>query len=143
LIEHLVTSIGDTGNVVVYNQSFESGVVDSLATTFPEHSEKLQNIRGRLVDLLVPFRNFHYYHPGQMGSASMKKVLPALTGKGYDGMDIGKGDDASAAFYKIALGDISEEEKDKTKKDLERYCALDTEGMVWILDSLKVQIYRK
>jgi|SRR5438876_4961606 len=40
---------------------------------------------------LLPFRRFHYYHPKQNGSASMKSVLPALTGKGYDQLAIQDG----------------------------------------------------
>ena len=33
------------------------------------------------MDLLVPFRAFTYYHPSQKESASIKAVLPALTGE--------------------------------------------------------------
>jgi|GEM_PF-2377892 len=51
-------------------------------------------------------------------------------------MDIGKGDDASLAFFNIVMGDPTDEEKAKVRQALEKYCALDTEGMIWIIESL-------
>ncbi len=32
---------------------------------------------------------------------------------------------------------VSEDERMKVMDDLEKYCALDTEGMIWIVDKLK------
>lgn len=55
---------------------------------FPEFTPWWGEIGPRIVDLLAPFREFHFYHPDQKGSAFMKVVLPALTGKGYEGMAI-------------------------------------------------------
>jgi hypothetical protein len=72
----------------------------------------------------------------QQGSASIKKVLPALTGKGYDDLGIAKGDDASMAFFNMAMGNYTDTEKKEIMKELETYCSLDTEGMIWILDKL-------
>jgi hypothetical protein len=34
-------------------------------------------VRRRVVDLLLPFRGFRYYHRKQHGSESIKAVLPA------------------------------------------------------------------
>ena len=94
----------------------------------------LQGIAGRMDDLLVPFRDFSYYHPDQHGSCSLKFVLPCLVnGKGYDDMEIGEGGTASARYYKTHFKECSKEEKEKTRKDLLEYCKLDTEGMVEIL----------
>ncbi|MFC2021094.1 DUF2779 domain-containing protein [Chloroflexota bacterium] len=129
--------LGDSGSIVVYNQSFEKGVLKNLGEAFPEYSGWVQGIFGRLVDLLTPFRNFWYYHPGQRGRASLKAVLPALTGKGYRGLNINSGEDASLAFKRVTYGDVSEEEKSRVRKDLEEYCALDTAGMVWIVEVLR------
>jgi hypothetical protein len=92
---------------------------------------------SRLVDLLQPFRNFAYYHPDQKGSASIKSVLPALTGKGYDEMDIHEGEAASLAYLAMTYDDMPVAEKEKTRTDLEKYCGLDTEGMIWIIEKLK------
>ena len=61
------------------------------------------------VDLLLPFRGFRYYHPQQHGSASMKAVLPALTGSGYEDLAIQEGGTASrsAAGSRICVAIVT------------------------------------
>ncbi|AGG05707.1 DUF2779 domain-containing protein [Dehalococcoides mccartyi] len=135
-LEKLKEHVGDTGNIITYNMSFEKGVLKELGEAFPEYSDWIEETLEQVIDLYAPFRGFSYYHPMQQGSASIKKVLPVLTGKGYDGMDIGKGDDASLAFFNIVMRMFSEEEIRKVRQDLEKYCALDTEGMIWIVEEL-------
>ena len=128
--------LGNHGNIVVYNQSFEKGVLTELGQAFPEYAAWVEETCNRVVDLYAPFRSFSYYHPMQQGSASLKKVLPALTGKGYDGLEIAKGDDASLAFFNMVMGNYTEDEKTKVMENLEKYCSLDTEGMIWIIENL-------
>ena len=129
--------LGDSGSIIVYNQSFEESILRELAVVFPEYDDWITGVRARLVDLLKPFRGFHYYHPQQKGSASIKKVLPALTGRGYDGMEISEGNEASMKFYTVTYGEATEEERNKVRANLEEYCGLDTEGMIWIVDDLR------
>ncbi len=136
-LEELKKLLDDKGSIVVYNQTFEISMLNELAVSFPEYNEVIKQYKDRIVDLLVPFRNFHYYHPKQAGSASIKKVLPALTGKSYDDLGINQGNDASLSFVRMIFGEDSKEEKDKIKADLEKYCKLDTEGMIWIVDELR------
>jgi hypothetical protein len=64
-------------------------------------------------------------------------VLPALTGTNYDHLDISDGMSASLTFVDILSNKSTEEEMIKIREDLEKYCALDTEGMIWIVDKLK------
>ncbi len=52
-------------------------------------------------------------------------------------MDISNGNDASLAFFNMVMGTYSDEEKTKIMQDLEKYCSLDTEGMIWIMEGLK------
>jgi hypothetical protein len=94
-------------------------------------------VNQRIVDLLLPFRGFNFYHPDQCGSASMKLVLPALTGKDYKNLEIQEGEAASREFLRITFTDVSEAERKRVRRALEKYCGQDTEGMVWILDALK------
>ncbi len=137
LLSELNRTLGDRGTVIVYNQAFEKKVLEELADAFPEYKDRIENVSARIADLLIPFRSFYYYHPAQKGSASIKKVLPAITGKGYEGMEINDGEDASIAFQAITYGDVPEEVRSKVRENLEKYCGLDTEGMIWIVDKLK------
>jgi len=137
LLSELKKTLGEQGSIVVYNQSFEKGILKDLAEAFPEYCGWVEDVLARIVDLIIPFRRFHYYDPKQQGSASLKRVLPALTGKGYDGLDISQGEDASIAFLGVTYGDVSDEVRDKVRRDLEEYCGLDTEGMIWIMDRLR------
>jgi len=129
--------IGSNGSVIAYNKSFEEGVLKDLGNDFPEHASWIANVVCRLVDLIVPFRSFYYYHPSQKGSVSLKSVLPAVTGQGYEEMPIASGDDASLAFLTITFGDISADEAARVREELLAYCALDTEGMVKIIERLE------
>lgn len=132
----LKEALGEKGTIIVYNRSFEESVLKELAEAFPEYNYWVQSIKRRIKDLLQPFRNFDYYSPTQEGSASIKKVLPAITGNTYDEMEISAGGDASALYFQVTHKNPHSSEKDKVYSDLEKYCALDTEGMVWILNKL-------
>jgi len=137
LLIRLHELIGNEGSIVVYNQSFEQGVLRDLGTAFPEYREWSDAVISRLVDLIVPFRSFHYYHPTQKGSASIKAVLPAITGQGYEGLAIAEGGEASLRYLDITYGDVSQEERLRTRQELLAYCGLDTEGMVRIIKRLE------
>ena len=139
-IEALIEVLGDSGSVVVYNQSFEISRLKELGEAFPEHKEWVEGVLGRVVDLLVPFREFAYYHSDQNGSASIKYVLPVLTDMSYSEMDIGSGSIASAEFYKSTYEECSEEKKEKVRKDLLKYCEMDTLAEVMIVDKLKEMV---
>jgi hypothetical protein len=135
--EELRKAIGSKGSIVVYNQKFEEGIIQELNRMDPEHQGWTDRARSRMVDLLDPFRGFAYYHPDQKGSASIKAVMPALTGRGYEGLDIAVGDEASLAYLDMTYGNMSAADKAKTRSDLETYCGRDTEGMIWIVDRLR------
>ena len=144
------------GSVIVYNESFERAILRDLAAHSPEHASWIYMIMANIVDLYEPFKNFHYYNRLQNGSASVKKVLPALTGKSYSNLAITNGDTASISFLeksrlwkdfiKSGFFNVSEnfiqdeldeeEEIKKIRGNLEQYCKLDTEGMLSILKEL-------
>ena len=63
-------------------------------------------------------------------------MLPALTGTNYDHLDISDGMSASLTFVDILSNKFTEEEIIKIRQNLEKYCALDTEGMIWIVNKL-------
>ncbi|MCG2788934.1 MAG: DUF2779 domain-containing protein, partial [Actinomycetia bacterium] len=129
-----------TGSILVYYESFEKNILKELAKLFPEHNWWVEDVIERIVDLYEPFGKFYYYSSEQKGSASLKKVLPALTGINYDEMEIGNGQMASIRYLNITfLKGEKEPDKahiEKIRKDLLDYCGLDTEGMIFILREL-------
>ena len=137
LLTELKKVLGDTGSIFVYNQSFEKRVLTELGKAFPEHKQWAESVCDRLVDLYEPFRNFDYYNPLQQGSASIKEVLPAVTGKSYKGMAINNGEDASLAYLTLMFNEMPDESRNQLRADLEQYCGLDTEGMVCIIKKLR------
>lgn len=135
-ITNLIKVIGDKGSVIVYNQSFEKTILKNLAEAFPEYKVQIDKILERIVDLRIPFKEFSYYNPVQEGDCSLKTILPILTGKDYSHLDIQNGDSAVREYLHM-IYDATPEEASKIKANLLKYCELDTEGMVWILDALK------
>src|SRR3990172_4643469 len=137
LLAALKKWLGKSGRIIVYNQSFEKSVLEDLGEAFPEYKTWVKGIVGRFVDLLQPFRSFWYYHPAQQGSASLKKVMPAVTGRGYDDLTIFEGETASFEFYRVTYSDVPEAERRQVRQALEKYCGRDTEGMIWIVRALE------
>ncbi len=128
--------IGSKGTVLAFNKSFESQVLECLKELSPQDGKWINTVIDRLKDLMDPFRGFWYYHPEQHGSCSLKAVLPVLTGKSYQGMEIEEGGTASLMYYLTHFKECQAGEKEKTRKALLEYCNLDTEGMVEILEKI-------
>lgn len=136
-MEQLHDALADEGSVVVFNAVFEKGVLTRCAELFPEFKPWVEGVKRRMVDLLLPFRAFHFYHPAQLGSASIKAVMPALTGRGYDGLEIAEGATASLEFLRVHFRDVPLAVRQQVRQQLETYCQRDTEGMVWIVGELR------
>ncbi len=141
-LEALKEALDAKGTIVAYNQSFEQTVLKKLGELYPLQQEWIDSVIERMEDLLIPFRNFAYYHPEQKGSASLKYVLPVLTGATYEDFEIANGSDASLSYLFITHGSYegekaTPEEIQKVRADLAKYCGQDTEGMVWILEKLE------
>ncbi len=136
-MRQLKSSIEPSGSIVAFNAPFEKSRMKECAELLPEYKSWVSEVNQRVVDLLNPFKAFSFYHPDQCGSASMKLVLPALTGKDYSKLEIQEGGAASREFVRVTFGDVTESERKRVRKALELYCGQDTEGMVWILDALR------
>jgi hypothetical protein len=140
LLQQMQLWLEEAGSIVAYFAAFEAGRLGELAREFPEHAGWIERILARVVDLHAPFKAFDVYHPLQEGRTSLKAVLPALTGSGYEGMAIADGGTASLAFLRIALWSEGTElaaDVAKVREDLEAYCRLDSLAMVRILDELE------
>ena len=136
-LAELKKAIGPEGTILVYYEAFEKNRLKELAKAFPEYHEWIAGILERIVDLIIPFKDFSYYHPNQMGSASLKHVLPALTKTSYEELEIAEGETASLKFMEAAFGDVSNEERQKIRGDLLIYCGQDTGGMIEIIKRLR------
>src|SRR4030042_67062 len=128
LLTELKKVIGNSGSIIAYNKGFEESCLRDAAEAYHEYTGWIENVNDRMIDLLTPFSSFYYYHPSQKGSASLKRVLPAITGMGYDNLEINDGQIASMNSLAANYGNVPEEEKIKVFKNLEEYCGRDTEG---------------
>ena len=136
-LAELKQDIGPKGSILVYYAAFEKSRLKEMAGAFPEYQEWVDNINERIVDLNVPFKDFSYYHPQQLGSSSLKQVLPALTNLSYEDLEIGEGTTASLKFMESAFGNLSNGERQKIRTDLLIYCGQDTGGLIEILKKLQ------
>ena len=134
-MEKLKLVMGTQGSVISYNAGFESSKLKECAEALPKYKKWVESIEERIVDLLEPFQDFAYYHPKQDGSCSIKNVLPTLTDKSYDDMEIGDGMTASREYFRVTFTDDNKDMA-KIRNNLEQYCGLDTLGMVEIVNQL-------
>lgn len=138
--EQLCEDIPENVCVTAYNKAFECSRIKELAETFPDLSNHLTNISNHIIDLLVPFRSGWYYNRAMGGSFSIKSVLPALFPNdpllNYHNLNgIHNGGEAMNAFP--AMEKMSAEEREITRRNLLKYCELDTYAMVKLWEELK------
>ena len=138
VLRQLREYLGSQGSIIAYFADYEKKVLAQAVRAWPEYAAWFDKVKERFVDLLVPFKNLSYYHPAQQGSASMKSVLPALTGKSYKDLAITDGGAARREYMRVTFGqDINTRDRARVRGDLEKYCALDTQGMIDILGHLR------
>lgn len=136
ILTNLKKLLGSAGSILCYNASFEKGVLRESSEMYPAYAPWHSTLEARIIDLYEPFRNFAFYHPDQRGSASLKAVLPVLTGETYEGMPIADGDTASREYLRVTFGDVKPSERARVRKQLEEYCGFDTQAMIGILKRL-------
>lgn len=127
----LISKVPKKGSVVVYYAPYESTRLKELAEEFPEYREQLNDIRDRLVDLMVVIQKGVYY-PEFMGSFSIKKVAPAILGEkaSYANLEIGDGVEAVLAFEKLIQLPYGSKNRKEIIDSLQNYCEQDTKLMV-------------
>ncbi len=139
LAENLIKNIPRNTCVIAYNSSFEKMIIKRLASLYPDLSEHLMNIYHNIKDLMIPFKNRSYYTKEMQGSYSIKYVLPALfpndKNLDYHALNnIHNGSEAMNSFKN--LKNVTKEEQERIRKDLLKYCELDTLAMVKIYEKL-------
>jgi len=137
LIEKLLKEIPENACVLVYNKSFEIGVLKSLGGWFPEYKEKIDNIIDNIIDLMSPFQRKDIYFWQMRGSYSIKAALPLLVPElSYNNMEIRDGEMAMNAYFTMANSQ-DPLEVEKLRKALLEYCKLDTFGMVRMIEKMR------
>ena len=137
LIRKLVNDCEGLGDILVYNISFEKGVINKLIHKFPDYKLQLQSIVDRLKDLMIIFKNKWFYKPEMKGSSSIKDVLTALDPElSYKNINIQDGGMASSIYLSMVNKTFKGDEI-SIRKNLKEYCWLDTYGMVKIIEKLK------
>ncbi len=140
LAEQLCADIPLNVCTMAYNKGFECGRIREMAKAFPDLADHLMNIRDNIIDLLDPFREGGYYCRAMGGSFSIKSVLPALFPDDpeldYHNLEgVHNGGEAMAIYPKIK--DMTAEEQQLSRRNLLKYCELDTYAMVKVWNKLR------
>jgi hypothetical protein len=139
LAQRLVEDIPGNVTVLAYNMSFERGVIDKLAQSFPDLAEPLMAIHTNLRDLMVPFQKGYYVTPSMRGSYSIKYILPALfpeMAQAYKQLDeVQNGGEAMNAYAKLVT--MEPQQQERIRRTLLEYCKLDTLAMVKVHQKLR------
>ncbi len=129
-VDALIEACGKDGPILVWNQSFEAGRTREMAAMFPHKADALLALVDRMVDLLPIYRNF-YYHPAQMGSWSIKKVLPTIAPElDYSDLEVSNGGMAQDAWLEAVHPATTSERKKHLHAAMLKYCERDTFAMV-------------
>lgn len=138
LAEEMLKATAGARRIVTYS-AYEKTRIRELQGLVPDLADGLEDLLGKLVDLLPVVRN-HVYHPGFQGSFSLKHVLnplvPELT---YKDLVIVDGRLASVEIARLLFVAhlIPVEERDRLREDLLAYCERDTWATVRLMDRLR------
>lgn len=138
--ERLCCLIPDNACIIAYNSGFEMSIIRSLAENYEDLRDKLNSMVSNFRDLVVPFRNRCLYLGTMHGSCSLKNVVASLFPNdpdlNYEALHgVHNGNDASELFPEMAFMD--KEELMEKRKELLRYCWMDTYSMVRIIEKLR------
>lgn len=136
LIDALRNACAVEGTAIAWNKSYEMSCNGRMAALVPSAASFLENLNGRTIDLMDPFKS-DYVHADFGGSTSIKKVLPVLCPHlQYDKNAVHDGAGAMEAWITMVLSREAEE-RSRLQQELKDYCRLDSLAMVEIYQFLK------
>jgi hypothetical protein len=124
------------GSVIVCDYQFKARVLQDLSLAFPRYQKWSEGIIARLIDLLSPFDDFHYYHPSQKDVVSFEKVLPAITSLDYETNSIASESLTGTNFMDLSKENIPVDEVASIRNNLLTRCNQETRAMVEIVKKL-------
>ncbi|NCS92299.1 MAG: DUF2779 domain-containing protein [Leptospira sp.] len=127
ILKSLSELIQGEGTILCFNDFFEKRCIQESVHFLPEYSDWLESIRGNFLDAAIPFKSLDYYSFKQKGSASLKDILPALTGASHEHLDIQNGHSANLIYLKwIQSFSANNIPNGKVLEQLREYCKMDT-----------------
>jgi len=137
LVADLQSHIGKEGSVIVWYKAFECTRNKEMVEICTDFKDFLEDLNGRVYDLMDIFKNNLYVDPKFKGSNSIKDVLPVLVPElSYKTLNIHNGSMAMVGWYKMVYENSTSQEKEQILKDLLVYCEQDTLAMVRIWEFL-------
>lgn len=135
--ESLLAVLPESGSLIAHHQAAEIGILNQLADRLGGTlADDLRSLESRFLDT-VQISEAGYHHPAQLGSYSLKKLAPALTGRGYAELAIGNGMLAVARWRQAIDPTTDLAVRERICNDLLAYCGLDAELMHSILTQLR------
>jgi Domain of unknown function(DUF2779) len=138
LARQMIAATKGAEKVATYS-GFEKTRIRGLQKAVPELRAELEELEGKLIDLLPVVRE-NVYHPDFRGSFSLKYVLsPLVPDLTYSDLVIVDGLVASVEIARLLFvaGKIPQAEHDRVRQDLLNYCERDTWAMVRVLEKLR------
>ncbi len=137
ILRLLRKDIGPTGSIAAFNAGFETARLREMGEAFRDFQEWCRSLSPRFVDFWDPFRFFHYYHAEQRGKTGIKTLLPILSGRSYEELELADGHAASILYMETHLRETEKFVREATREKLLSYCKMDTWAMVEIYRSLR------
>jgi hypothetical protein len=123
-------AVAGASTVVAHHASFEAERLRETAQAVPARAAELEKLAASLQDTEV-WINEHVYDIAFNASFSLKKILPALLGSGYEDLAVQDGLTASALLEQLIWEhDWLEQDPALLRDDLLAYCKRDTEALV-------------
>jgi len=136
-LDALLGALPESGSIVVHSKTAELTVLRELGRSLGgDYTTHIEAIETRLFDT-IDLLKAGYYHPDQQGSYSIKKVGPALVGRGYKDLEIHDGM-AAVVSWKKAIDPATEPRvKAELERELLEYCGRDTTLLHDVVESLR------
>tara|TARA_B100000902_G_scaffold19496_1_gene23364 strand:+ start:5846 stop:7333 length:1488 start_codon:yes stop_codon:yes gene_type:complete len=138
MLEKMQDKTGHNGTFISWNAPFENLCNKQMIESIPNYTDYLNYINSNMFDLMIIFKEDYIDYRFQ-GSSSIKKVLPILCPEpelSYKNLAIQDGSMAMEKWGKMMIDANFNEDIEQTRKNLFKYCELDSLAMVEIYKKL-------
>ena len=144
LADELFRNIDLEGTIVVWHESFEKGIFETISEKIPSYKNKVSRVLSNIFDLEKIFKSNMYCDYRTRGSSSLKKITPVLLDDyTYDELEINNGENAFIEWERMVMSNLSDKEKEKIRLNLIDYCNQDTLATYKILNFLRKLVNKK